>query len=109
MVRDRAHPQAQRSGGHRLGPRGTILDAGLWRYTRHPNYFGEATQWWGLWLIALSAPGGWVAVISPLTITFLLLFVWGVPMLEKKMVEKPGWAEYAARTSVFVPMPPKKR
>lgn len=88
--------------------RGKILDTGLWRYTRHPNYFGEVTQWWGVWLIALSAPFGWVAVVSPLTITLLLLFVSGVPMLEKKMVEKPGWAEYAAKTSVFIPLPPKK-
>lgn len=88
--------------------RGKILDTGLWRYTRHPNYFGEVTQWWGVWLIALSAPHGWVAVVSPLTITLLLLFVSGVPMLEKKMAENPGWAEYAAKTSVFVPLPPKK-
>jgi steroid 5-alpha reductase family enzyme len=88
--------------------RGRILDTGLWRYTRHPNYFGEATQWWGLWLIALSVPMGWVAFVSPLLITWTLVFVSGVPMLEKKMAEKPGWAEYAARTSVFVPLPPKK-
>lgn len=88
--------------------RGRILDTGLWRYTRHPNYFGEATQWWGLWLIALSAPVGWVAVISPLMITTSLLFISGVPMLEKKMAENPDWAEYARKTSVFVPLPPKK-
>ena len=87
---------------------GKVMNRGLWRYTRHPNYFGEVAQWWGIWLIALSAPSGWVAVISPLTITILLLFVSGVPMLEKKMAEKPGWAEYAAKTSVFVPLPPKK-
>ncbi|MDO8848790.1 MAG: DUF1295 domain-containing protein [Coriobacteriia bacterium] len=88
--------------------RGRILDTGLWRYTRHPNYFGEATQWWGLWLIALSVPNGWLAIISPLSITLVLLFVSGVPLLEKKMAEKPGWAEYARKTSVFVPLPPKE-
>jgi len=70
--------------------RGKILDTGLWRYTRHPNYFGEATQWWGLWLIALSVPMGWVAFVSPFLITWTLLFVSGVPMLEKKMAENPG-------------------
>lgn len=87
--------------------RGRIMDRGLWRYSRHPNYFGEAVVWWGVWLIALSVPGGWWAVVSPLLITFLLLKVSGVPMLERLMEGQPGWAEYRARTSVFVPLPPR--
>jgi steroid 5-alpha reductase family enzyme len=84
-----------------------VMDRGLWRYSRHPNYFGEAVVWWGIWLIALSVPGGWWAVVSPLAITFLLLKVSGVPMLERLMEGRPGWAEYKARTSVFVPLPPR--
>lgn len=88
--------------------RGTLLTTGLWRYTRHPNYFGEATVWWGLWLIALSDGAAWYSVISPLAITALLLFVSGVPPLEKAMRDRPGFAEYARRTSVFVPWFPKK-
>lgn len=87
--------------------RGRIMDRGLWRYSRHPNYFGEAVVWWGVWLIALSVPGGWWTVVSPLLITFLLLKVSGVPLLERPMEGRPGWAEYKARTSVFVPLPPR--
>ncbi len=87
--------------------RGRIMDRGLWRYSRHPNYFGEAVVWWGVWLIALSVPGSWWTVVSPLLITFLLLRVSGVPMLERLMEGQPGWAEYKARTSVFVPLPPR--
>jgi steroid 5-alpha reductase family enzyme len=87
--------------------RGRIMDRGLWRYSRHPNYFGEAAVWWGVFLVALSVPGGWWTVVSPLLITFLLLKVSGVPMLERLMEGRPGWAEYRARTSVFVPLPPR--
>ena len=89
--------------------RGRIIDRGLWRYSRHPNYFGEALVWWGVWLIALSVPGGWWTVVSPLLITFLLLKASGVPMLERLMEGRPGWAEYKARTSVFIPLPPRRR
>jgi steroid 5-alpha reductase family enzyme len=87
--------------------RGRIMDRGLWRYSRHPNYFGEALVWWGVFLIALSVPGAWWTVVSPLLITVLLLKVSGVPMLERLMEGRPGWAEYKARTSVFVPLPPR--
>jgi steroid 5-alpha reductase family enzyme len=80
----------------------------LWKYTRHPNYFGEATQWWGIFLIALSVPGGWAALISPLTISFLLLRVSGVAMLEKKYAGNEEFAGYARRTSAFFPWFPKK-
>lgn len=88
--------------------RGKLLTTGLWKYTRHPNYFGEATVWWGIFLIALSCGASPFAVISPLTITLLLLFVSGVPMLQKSMKKKPGFAEYARRTSLFLPWFPRK-
>lgn len=87
--------------------RGKLMRSGLWAYTRHPNYFGEVTQWWGVWLIALSVPNGWFGVIGPLTITFLILKVSGIPMLEKKMAEHPEFAEYRKKTSVFFPFPPR--
>lgn len=88
--------------------KGKILDTGLWRYSRHPNYFGEVTMWWGIWIIAASLPSAWLGLVGPFTITTLILFVSGVPMLEKLMADKPGFAEYRKRTSVFFPLPPKK-
>lgn len=87
--------------------RGRVLDTGLWRYSRHPNYFGDAVVWWGLWLVAVGA-GAWWTVFSPAAMTFLLLRVSGVPLLEKGLVtSRPGYAEYVRRTSGFVPWPPK--
>lgn len=83
--------------------RGKIMDQGLWAYTRHPNYFGEVTQWWGMFIIALSVPYGIYSIIGPLTITFLILKVSGIPMLEKSFIGRPGWEEYKAKTSVFIP------
>jgi steroid 5-alpha reductase family enzyme len=85
--------------------KGKLMQGGLWAYSRHPNYFGEVTQWWGLWLVALSVPNGWFSIIGPITITFLILKVSGVPMLEKKMAENPEFAEYKRRVSGFVPLP----
>jgi steroid 5-alpha reductase family enzyme len=82
---------------------GKLMTTGLWSYTRHPNYFGEVTLWWGIWLVALSVPYGWATVIGPLTITTLILKVSGIPMLEKKMTEHPDFAEYKKKTSVFIP------
>jgi len=87
--------------------KGKLMQSGLWRYTRHPNYFGEVTQWWGIWLVALSVPSGLFGIIGPLAITFLILKVSGIPMLEKKMEENPRFAEYKKRTSIFFPLPPK--
>ena len=87
--------------------KGRIMQSGLWRYSRHPNYFGEVIQWWGLWLIAINTPGGWLGVIGPLTITILILKVSGIPMLEKKMAENPEFVEYKKRVSIFIPLPPK--
>jgi steroid 5-alpha reductase family enzyme len=87
--------------------RGKVLDTGLWRYTRHPNYFGDAFLWWGLYLIASSAPYGWMTVASPLLMTVLLLRVSGVTLLERSLkASRPGYAEYIDRTSAFVPWPP---
>ncbi len=88
--------------------RGKLLTSGLWRYTRHPNYFGEAMQWWGISVIALSVPFGWLTIVAPLTITILLLFVSGVPLTEKRFEGRPGWGAYKKRTSVFFPLPPKR-
>jgi steroid 5-alpha reductase family enzyme len=91
------------------GNKGKIIETGLWKYTRHPNYFGEATMWWGLWLIAIPVPYGFLGIISPITITFLLLFVSGVPMLEKKYRGRPDFEAYASRTNAFFPWFPKKK
>jgi steroid 5-alpha reductase family enzyme len=83
------------------------MQGGLWKYTRHTNYFGEVTQWWGIWLIALNVPIGWFSIIGPVTITILILKVSGIPLLEKKMEENPEFEEYKKRTSIFIPLPPK--
>jgi steroid 5-alpha reductase family enzyme len=87
--------------------KGEVMDLGLWQYTRHPNYFGEVTMWWGVWLITLTLPFGIFTIISPLTITFLILKVSGVPMLEKKFAGDPKYEAYKKRTSVFFPLPQK--
>lgn len=89
--------------------KGKLMTSGLWRYTRHPNYFGEATQWWGIWVISLSVPLGWMTIIAPLTITLLLVYVTGVPLTEQRFEGRKGWKEYRARTSKFLPLPPKTR
>jgi steroid 5-alpha reductase family enzyme len=88
--------------------KGRIMTAGLWKLTRHPNYFGEAAQWWGIFLVALSVQDGWTAIISPLTITFLLLKVSGVAMLEKKYAGDLEFAAYVGRTNAFFPWFPRK-
>jgi len=88
--------------------RGKLMTGGLWRYTRHPNYFGEAALWWGMAILALSAPQGWLGLIGPTVITLLLLFVSGVPLLEKKYRGRPDWEEYKKRTPVFFPWFPRR-
>ncbi len=90
------------------GNKGKLMIRGLWSITRHPNYFGEATLWWGIGLIALPSAKGWIALIGPLTITLLLLFVSGVPPLEKKYAGRPDWEAYKAKTPKFFPWLPKK-
>jgi len=85
-----------------------VLDTGLWRYTRHPNYFGEALVWWGFYLLAMSA-GAWWTVIAPLLMTFLLLRVSGVALLEKDISDRrPAYRDYVRRTNAFFPGQPKK-
>ena len=87
---------------------GRLLDQGLWRYTRHPNYFGNACLWWGLWLVACDAPGLWWTAVGPLLMTFLLLKVSGVALLEQSLVvTRPQYAAYQRRTSAFIPWPPR--
>ncbi len=87
------------------GNRGQVMDRGLWRYSRHPNYFGEFCVWWGFFLIA-AATGAWWTVISPLVMSLLLLRVSGVTLLEKDIGQRrPGYAEYARRTNAFFPGP----
>lgn len=86
--------------------KGKLYTRGLWRYTRHPNYFGEAVLWWGFYIIALAA-GRWWTIFSPLLMTFLLLRVSGVAMLERTMRHRPGYEDYMQRTSAFVPWLPR--
>ena len=86
--------------------KGKVCDTGLWRYTRHPNYFGEALLWWGIGIMAFATPWGILALISPITITALLLFVSGVPLLEKKAMQNPLYRDYAERTPKFFPRVP---
>ena len=84
------------------------MDRGLWRYTRHPNYFGDCVVWWGIYLVA-GAAGAWWTVVGPLVMTVLLVRVSGVALLERTIGKRrPGYAEYVARTSAFVPRPPRR-
>jgi len=88
--------------------RGRVMDRGLWAWTRHPNYFGDALTWWGLGLVALGS-GAWWALLGPVLMTALLLRVSGVTLLEATIGERrPGYAAYAARTSAFIPWPPRR-
>lgn len=90
----------------------SIMDKGLWQYTRHPNYFGEVMIWWGMWIILLSssAPGRYklLGIVGPVAITMLILFVSGVPMLEKKYAKDAAYQKYAKKTNKFFPWSPKK-
>jgi steroid 5-alpha reductase family enzyme len=86
--------------------KGKLMTTGLWSWSRHPNYFGEVVQWWGIWLLALELPYGWATLPGPLAITYLILKVSGVPMLEKLMESRPGFEDYRRRTSEFFPRPP---
>jgi steroid 5-alpha reductase family enzyme len=89
------------------GNSGGVMDRGLWRYSRHPNYFGECCTWWGLYLLAAGAGGAWT-VFAPLLITFLLLRVSGVSLLEKDIGERrPAYRNYVRRTNAFLPGPPR--
>lgn len=89
---------------------GKVLDHGLWRYSRHPNYFGDALAFWGLGIVALSSPYGPWGLISPVLLTLMLTKFSGVTMIEAraKIAKKPEYAAYVARTSAFIPWPPKR-
>ena len=87
--------------------KGKIMDTGLWSLTRHPNYFGEVTMWWGLYIVALSV-GAWWSVVSPIIITYLLLKVSGIPMLEAKYKNNPPYEAYKRRTNAFFPWKPTR-
>lgn len=88
--------------------KGVLMTAGLWSWSRHPNYFGEVTQWWGIWLMVVELPNSWFTIISPIGVTFLILKVSGISMLEALMEKRAGFADYKKRTSIFFPLPPKK-
>jgi steroid 5-alpha reductase family enzyme len=87
--------------------KGRVMDRGVWRFTRHPNYFGDSAQWWGFFLLAAAA-GGWWTIFSPLLMTSLLLRVSGVALLEKSLETRPGYKEYVERTSAFIPWFPRR-
>jgi steroid 5-alpha reductase family enzyme len=102
---------AQLAAYKRDPDRGPVMDRGLWGWTRHPNYFGDALVWWGIWLVGGAASGWWpglVSVLAPLAMTHFLRNVTGAKLLEETMSERPGWAEYAARVPLFVPRPPRR-
>jgi len=90
--------------------KGKIMQSGLWKYTRHPNYFGEALMWWSIWIVSIATLEmlSFVGFVGPLLITLLLLFVSGVPLLEKKYKDNKDFQAYAKKTSIFFPLPPKK-
>lgn len=88
--------------------KGKLMTTGLWSWTRHPNYFGEVLLWWGVWLLAFELPGAWWTIIGPLGVTYLILKVSGVSMLEDLMRSRPGFAEYEKSVSRFFPRPPRR-
>ena len=100
LRRFRARPREERP---------SVMDQGLWGWTRHPNYFGDACVWWGIWLVAASAWPGVLTVLSPVVMTYFLLLATGARLLEQTMMKRPGYPEYAARTSMFVPLPPRRQ
>jgi steroid 5-alpha reductase family enzyme len=102
---------AQLAAYKRDPDRGPVMDRGLWSWTRHPNYFGDACVWWGIWLAA-AASYGWlpalITVSAPIAMTYFLAYATGARPLERTMMQRPGYPEYAARTSMLVPLPPKR-
>jgi len=95
--------QLSRFISNRKSESNRIMTEGLWRYTRHPNYFGEALLWWGVYLLAVSVPYGWAGFLGPVTIGYLLLFVSGVPLLEKRYADDEEYQKYAEKTNKFFP------
>jgi len=100
---------AQLAAYKRDPDRGPVMDRGLWAWTRHPNYFGDACVWWGIWLVAVDAtPWALMTVPAPATMTYFLVWATGARPLERTMMHRPGYREYAARTSMFVPLPRRR-
>jgi steroid 5-alpha reductase family enzyme len=89
--------------------KGAIMDRGLWSWTRHPNYFGDSAVWWGLWLISIAEALSATTVLSPVAMTYFLVYATGARLTERIMADRPGFREYCARTSFFVPRPPRTR
>ncbi|MFC9514352.1 DUF1295 domain-containing protein [Nocardiaceae bacterium NPDC056970] len=87
--------------------RGTVMDRGLWGWTRHPNYFGDACVWWGIFLIAAQTWPGVLTILSPLAMTYFLVYATGARLLEQRMAQRPGYRDYQQRTAYFVPRPPR--
>jgi len=88
---------------------GQVLDTGLWRFTRHPNYFGDFLVWWGLYLVAVARSDAWWTAIGPIVMSVFLMRVSGVTLLEKSLGKsKPGYQDYVRRTNAFFPAPPKR-
>jgi steroid 5-alpha reductase family enzyme len=85
--------------------KGKVLDTGLWRYSRHPNYFGELLQWWAIGLIAAQTAYGWIGFAGPLLLTILIVFVSGIPPIENRRRDNPAYQDYKRRTSRLVPLP----
>lgn len=83
--------------------KGMLMTRGLWRYSRHPNYFGELTLWWGVGVIALGVPFGWMGLLGCALISYLIIFVSGIPPTEKAFAGRPGWDAYKKHTSILVP------
>lgn len=102
---------AQLSAYKQQEDRPPVMDQGLWGWTRHPNYFGDSSVWWGIWLVGGLAGGLLPAltIVSPVVMTYFLVFATGARLLESSMMKRPGYPEYAERTSFFFPLPPKKR
>jgi steroid 5-alpha reductase family enzyme len=87
--------------------KGKVLDTGLWRYSRHPNYFGEILQWFGIGLVAAQTSFGWVGLIGPLFLAYVIYYFTGVPVVEEAWSKDKHYQEYVARTSCLLPWPPK--
>jgi steroid 5-alpha reductase family enzyme len=102
---------AQLAAYKRDPDRGPVMDRGLWGWTRHPNYFGDACLWWGIWVAGGLASGwlpGLLTVVSPIAMTYFIRNVTGAKLLEKTMSQRPGWDAYAARVPLFLPRPPRR-
>ncbi|MDT5251067.1 MAG: hypothetical protein QOJ28_3701, partial [Mycobacterium sp.] len=89
--------------------KGVVMDRGLWAWTRHPNYFGDAAVWWGLWLVTITGLLSLSTVLSPVAMSYFLVYATGARLTERIMADRPGFREYCSRTSFFVPLPPRSR